>query len=76
MVDDDAEAGIFLTLNDCTVLFPRLKGNESKLSSEERRVLHRIEKVLYVNLSIREMEALLERGAASSEPEDCGSNDA
>jgi len=63
---DDASAGVFLTLNDCTVLFPRLKENESFLSKEERRLLHRIEKVLYGNLSIREMEELLERGASSS----------
>ena len=74
-MDDDADAGIFLTLNDCTVLFPRLKGSESSLSKEERRVLRRLEKVLYVNLSIREMEELLERGAASSKFDASGSID-
>jgi hypothetical protein len=63
---NDAEAGVFLTLNDCSVLFPGLKANESSLSKEERRILHRLEKVLYGNLSIREMEELLERGAAPS----------
>ena len=57
----DGEAGIFLTLNDCTVLFPRLKKNESFLSKEERLVFLRMEKVLYGNLSIREMEELLEK---------------
>jgi hypothetical protein len=55
----DEEAGIFLTLKDCTVLFPRLKENESLLSKEERMIFLRMEKVLYGNLSIREMEELL-----------------
>jgi len=58
---EDAEAGVFLTLNDCSVLFPRLKAVESSLSNDERRVLYRLEKVLYGNLSIREMEELQER---------------
>ena len=72
---DDA-AGVFLTLNDCTVLFPRLKKNEPFLSNEERRLLYRIEKVLYGNLSIREMEELFEKGAASSISRANGSFDA
>ena len=58
-MDNNEEAGIFLTLNDCTVLFPRLKENESSLSKEERMIFLRLEKVLYGNLSIREMEELL-----------------
>lgn len=58
-MDHAEEAGIFLTLNDCTVLFPRLKENESSLSKEERMIFLRMEKVLYGNLSIREMEELL-----------------
>ena len=62
----DFAAGVFLTLNDCTILFPRLKENEPLLSEKERRLLHRIEKVLYENLSIREMEELLERRASST----------
>ena len=57
------EAGIFLTLNDCTVLFPRLKDNESSLTKEERLIFLRMEKVIYGNLSIREMEELLEKRA-------------
>ena len=62
---DKAEgAGVFLTLNDCTALYPRLKGNESFLSEEERKVLLGIEKVLYGNLSVQEVEELLERGSA------------
>ena len=62
-MDDDGEAGVFLSLYDCAVLFPALKGNESSLSREERMLMLRIEKVLYGNLSIREMEELLARGA-------------
>ena len=73
---DEAEAGVFLTLNDCSVLFPRLKVNEFSISKEERRILHRLEKVLYGNLSIREMEELLERGASSSVSGAAGSFDA
>ena len=57
------EAGIFLTLNDCTVLFPRLKDVESSLTKEERLIFLRMEKVIYGNLSIREMEELLEKRA-------------
>ena len=60
-MDNNEEAGIFLTLNDCTVLFPRLKKDESSLSKEERMIFLRLEKVLYGNLSIREMEELLEK---------------
>jgi hypothetical protein len=75
-MDRGAEAGVFLTLNDCTVLFPRFKANEFFLSAEERRILHRIEKVLYGNLSIREMEELLDKGAASSKSGFPGSFDA
>ena len=72
---DDA-AGVFLTLNDCTILFPRLKKNEGVLSKEERSLLHRIEKVLYGNLSIREVEELLENGASSAVTGAAGSFDA
>ena len=57
---ENEEAGIFLTLKDCTILFPRLKDNESSLSKEERMIFLRMEKVIYGNLSIREMEELLE----------------
>ena len=63
-MDELAEAGVFLTLNDCTAIYPGLKENESFLSEEERKVLIRIEKVLYGSLSIREIEELLERSSA------------
>ena len=57
----DMEEGVFLALDDCTVLFPILKRNESSLSKDERMIMLRIEKVLYRNLSITDMEELLER---------------
>ena len=60
-MSNNEEAGIFLTLNDCSVLFPRLKASESSLTKEERVIFLRMEKVLYGNLSIREMEELLEK---------------
>jgi len=64
-VNIDGEEGIFLSLNDCTALFPGLKRNESSLSNNERLILLRMEKVLYRNLSIQEMEELLERTGVS-----------
>ena len=67
-MDNSTEAGVFLTLNDCTSLYPGLKENESFLSEGERKVLLRIEKVLYGSLSIREVEELIERGSAPSGP--------
>ena len=60
-MNNDEEAGIILTLKDCTVLFPRLKHMEYSLTKEERMIFLRMEKVLYGNLSIREMEELLEK---------------
>ena len=59
-----AEEGIFLTLNDCIALFPRLKRNESALSNEERMILVNMEKILYRNLSIQDVERLLEQTGA------------
>lgn len=58
-MEDRPEAGVFLTLNDCTTLYPGLKGNESFLPEAERKLLLKIEKVLYGNLSISQMEELL-----------------
>ena len=55
------EPGVFLTLDDCKVLFSRLKAKESFLSKQERIVLLKMEKVLYGNLSVREMEEILGR---------------
>ena len=65
-MDSSGEPGIFLTLNDCAVVFPRLKKNETFLSIEERMLMLRIEKILYGNLSIQEMEELLEKDTTAS----------
>ena len=65
-MNNNEEAGIFLTINDCSVLFPRLKENESFLTKEERMIFLRMEKVLYWNLSIREMEELLEKRSGNA----------
>ena len=59
--------GVFLALNDCVALYPRLKSNEFFLSDGERMVLIRIEKALYECFSIKEMEELLDRGAARAD---------
>ena len=63
-MDNSKNSGVFLALNDCAALYPRLKGNEPFLSEEERTVLLKIEKALYESFSISEMEELLERGSA------------
>jgi len=63
-MDIGEEVGVFLAVNECAALYPRFKGNEPILSEEERRVLLKIEKVLYGSLSIQEMDKLLEGGAA------------
>ncbi|MCL2231982.1 MAG: hypothetical protein FWB99_02785 [Treponema sp.] len=65
-MDTDENTGVFLTLNDCTALYPRFKGSESFLSEGERTVLLKIEKALYGSLSVREMEELLGKGTAQS----------
>ena len=62
-MDECGEPGIFLTLNDCLALYPRLKANESFLSPEERMVLLSIEKILYGSFSVNEMEELLEKSS-------------
>jgi len=59
--DTDREAGIFLSLIECTHLFPGLKEKEASLNKDERRILLKIEKVLYDNLSIQEVDELTER---------------
>ena len=63
-MDEYTEAGVFLSLNDCKILYPRFKEKESYLSEEERKVFLRIEKILYESFSILEMEELLERCSA------------
>ena len=61
--DSCGEEGLFLPLEECKILFYGLKKNEFSLSTEERMILYKLEKVLYRNLSIQEMESLLERKA-------------
>ena len=61
--DNCGEEGLFLSLEECKILFYGLKKNEFSLSTEERMILYKMEKVLYRNLSIQEMESLLERKA-------------
>ena len=60
------EPGVFLTLNDCSVLYPALKENEPFLSEEERKLLLKMEKVLYGSFAINEIEELLERASKRS----------
>jgi len=65
-MDSNENTGVYLTLDDCAALYPRFKGDESFLSEKERMVLLKIEKALYGNFSIREIEELLDRGSAKS----------
>jgi hypothetical protein len=55
----DRQEGVFLPLEDCIALFPRLKRDEALLAAPEREALLKIEKVLYNCLSIQEVENLL-----------------
>ena len=57
-MDSNGEAGFFFNLDDCKIIFPRLKREEPSLSKGERAILLKIEKVLYGRLSIREIEEL------------------
>ena len=47
---------LFLSLEELLLLFPVIKKNESHLSNQERRVLVKIEKILYEKMSIAEIE--------------------
>ncbi|MDR3167042.1 MAG: hypothetical protein LBT93_03785 [Treponema sp.] len=51
--------GIILSLEECKILFPLLKGLENTLLAPEREILLKIERVLYAHLSIRDVENLL-----------------
>lgn len=53
------ETGLFLNLEDLTLIVSSLKGREASLDGRERDLLRRMEAVLYDNLSIDEMEGLL-----------------
>jgi hypothetical protein len=53
------QKGVFLTLNELIVVFPRLKRLEAVLEKDERTVLIKMEKVLYEHLSISEIKKCL-----------------
>ena len=59
-MDPDREAGLFLGLEDCKCIFRKLKKEESSLSGKERIILHKVERLLYSRLSIKEIEDLSE----------------
>jgi hypothetical protein len=56
VVNERSSAKTFLTLEELSVLFPRLKKNEAFLDIKERQILNKIEKILYENFSIADME--------------------
>ncbi|MDR2393496.1 MAG: hypothetical protein LBD93_05005 [Treponema sp.] len=53
------DGGVFFTFNELKALFPQLKKGENTLLPAEREVLLKIERILYEQLSIQEMEGLL-----------------
>ena len=55
---DQNEKGLLLNLEDCKCLFRILKKKETDLLNDELLILHRIEKLLYSSLSIREIDDL------------------
>ena len=55
----EQSAGVFLTLEDLETLFPLLKKNEAHLTVKERHLFIKIEKKLYENLSIGELERFM-----------------
>jgi hypothetical protein len=57
--------GLFLSLEELRSLFPRLKKSEAQLDISERALLLRMERVLYENLSIQELETLGEGNGIS-----------
>lgn len=54
-----AQAGVFFILEDLVTLFPLFKKNEAFLTVKERQLFSKIEKILYENLSIGEIESFL-----------------
>ncbi|MDR2702639.1 MAG: hypothetical protein LBB72_09425 [Spirochaetaceae bacterium] len=49
-------AGLYLTLEELSALFPLLKNNEERMGVRERQILNRMERILYEHLSIEEIE--------------------
>ena len=54
----DEKSGIFLNLTECKSLFRKLKKDEPKLTDDELLILHKIEKKLYSELTIWDIEEL------------------
>jgi hypothetical protein len=57
-MEENPGAGFFLDLGECKTLFGRLKRNEDGLSHEERKILLRLEQLLYSELTVQEVEEL------------------
>ena len=57
-MEPDSKTGVFFNLDECKRLFHILKNEETGLSNDELLLLHRIEKFLYSNLSIKEIDDL------------------
>jgi len=62
-VSGKKSGGLFLTLEELSVIFPWLKKNEEGLGIRERQILNRMERILYEHLSIEEIEKYT-RGSA------------
>jgi hypothetical protein len=54
--------GLLLNNEELRILFPLLKGIEAQMKNAERAVLLKIEKALYDQLSINEIESLRNAG--------------
>ncbi|MDR2767280.1 MAG: hypothetical protein LBB82_03020 [Treponema sp.] len=54
--------GLVLSGEELRILFPLLKGIEAQMKSAERALLLKVEKALYEQLSIREIENLRSAG--------------
>jgi len=48
--------GLFLTLEELSVIMPLLQKNEEKLGVRERQILTRMKRYLYEHLSIEDIE--------------------
>lgn len=59
MMETNGIVGLFLSLSELRMIFPRLKAQELSMGSGERELLRKIELMLYDHLSIEEMENLL-----------------
>jgi hypothetical protein len=59
MMETNDRAGLFLSLSELRLIFPRLKIQEPSMGNGERELLRKMELTLYDHLSIEEMENLL-----------------